>query len=193
MSTTCKCSVDTCLFIASSHSSLFETIQSNADSMAEQQAPYRDSPSAYDPSAVAHEEEGNGINTAEIMGLQQQEMANQDTQLDALSASIGRQHHLSLQMNDELETHAELLEDFDHAVDSTTARLGRASRKLDTVTRSLKEHGGCSFSLRVVRQLLIFNSPPQDPHGRSLVSLSCSCCSSPSSSEASRAGHLLYL
>jgi syntaxin 8 len=67
-------------------------------------------------------------------------MYAQDNQLDSLSASIGRQHHLSLQMNAELETHAELLDEMDHAVESTGARLNRASRRLDRVARSLKEH-----------------------------------------------------
>lgn len=68
-------------------------------------------------------------------------MEQQDNQLDALSDSIGRQHHLSLQMNEELGTHAELLEEMDRDVDGTTARLGRASRRLDKFTKSLKEHG----------------------------------------------------
>lgn len=44
-------------------------------------------------------------------------------------------------MNEELETHAELLDEMDTAVDSTAARLGRASRRLDKVAKSLKEHG----------------------------------------------------
>lgn len=68
-------------------------------------------------------------------------MANQDNQLDHLSASIGRQHHLSLQMNEELDIHASLLDEMDRDVDNTGARLGRASRRLDQFTNSLKEHG----------------------------------------------------
>lgn len=101
--------------------------------------PYRDAPTTSDNPYTIGEQEGP--DSAAIFESQQQEMATQDTHLDALSASIGRQHHLSLQMNEELETHAELLEEMDSAVDSTTARLGRASRRLDQVTKSLKEHG----------------------------------------------------
>jgi hypothetical protein len=126
-----------------SHSILFDTIQSNADTLAEQiPAPYRDLPmslESMDPKAY-----DEGPDPAAILQSQQQEMATQDTHLDALSASIGRQHHLSLQMSDELETHAELLEEMDTAVDSTAARLGRASRRLDKVSKSLKEHGEIS-------------------------------------------------
>lgn len=125
-----------------SQSSLFETIQSNAEALTEQHTtPYRDTPLTSEGKTTSSQEYDEGPDSAEIITLQQQQMVSQDNQLDALSASIGRQHHLSLQMNEELETHAELLEDFDQAVDSTTARLGRASRKLDTVTKSLKEHG----------------------------------------------------
>ena len=121
-----------------SHSSLFESIQVNADSL-EQQAPYRDAPLPAD--ADPSRQDYDGPDSREIMHSQQHQMASQDNQLDALSASIGRQHHLSLQMNDELETHAELLEEMDTAVESTGARLGRASRRLDRVAKSLKEHG----------------------------------------------------
>jgi syntaxin 8 len=128
-----------------SHSILFDTIQINADSLAEQApAPYRDSPlSAEEMTSKAYEE---GPDSVAVLQSQQQEMATQDNHLDALSASIGRQHHLSLQMSEELETHAELLEEMDTAVDSTTARLGRASRRLDKVSKSLKEHGETALS-----------------------------------------------
>lgn len=68
-------------------------------------------------------------------------MDGQDTQLDALSASIGRQHHLSLQMNEELGTQSGLLDEFDRDVEGTTAMLGRASRRMDKLTKNMKEHG----------------------------------------------------
>lgn len=89
-----------------------------------------------------------GPDNAALLQSQQQQMTQQDGQLDVLSASIGRQHHLSLQMNEELGTHAELLDEMDRDVDSTTARLGRASRRLDTFTKSLKEHGECKEGKR---------------------------------------------
>lgn len=123
-----------------SHSILFDTIQSNADTLAEQMpTPYRDTP--LPPDGRVSEAYNEGPDSAAILQSQHQEMATQDAHLDNLSASIGRQHHLSLQMSEELVTHAELLDEMDTAVDSTAARLGRASRKLDKVTKSLKEHG----------------------------------------------------
>lgn len=128
------------LLLSCSHSILFDTIQSNADTLAEQTpAPYRDSPLPPDSTSSAAYDDGPDATA--ILQSQHQQMATQDTHLDALSASIGRQHHLSLQMSEELETHAELLDEMDTAVDSTAARLGRASRRLDKVAKSLKEHG----------------------------------------------------
>lgn len=163
------------LFLWGSHSSLFNSIQSNADTLMERQSiPYRDAPITSDnPYAIGEEEEGPG--SAAILQSQYQEMATQDTHLDALSASIGRQHHLSLQMNEELETHAELLEEMDSAVDSTTARLGRASRRLDQVTKSLKEHG--EIETLVVSTMLPFDTfLLQHPLGPFLCSSSFWSC-----------------
>lgn len=99
-------------------------------------APYVDEP------RTAAETQHDGRDDAELLESQRQQMRSQDGQLDALSASIGRQHHLSLQMNEELDTHANLLDEMDRDVEGTGARLGRASRRLDQFTRSVKEHGG---------------------------------------------------
>jgi syntaxin 8 len=122
-----------------SHSTLFESIQINQESLGEQSTPYRDNPLTLESSPS--DQPYDGPSNTDILQSQQQQIYSQDNQLDSLSASIGRQHHLSLQMNEELQTHADLLDEMDAAVDSTSARLGRASRKLDVVTRSLKEHG----------------------------------------------------
>lgn len=123
-----------------SHPNLFEAIQTKATTI-ETLSPYRDDPAHKQSNPYTIEDEEDGRSNAELLKSQQQQMASQDNQLDHLSASIGRQHHLSLQMNEELDIHASLLDEMDRDVENTGARLGRASRRLDQFTNSLKEHG----------------------------------------------------
>ncbi|KAG8828265.1 hypothetical protein FRC19_008381 [Serendipita sp. 401] len=79
--------------------------------------------------------------TNEDMYMQQtQIMRDQDTQLESLSQSIGRQHHLSLQINDELGEQAGLLEGLDEDLDRTGARLARAQRTMNKVSKGAKEN-----------------------------------------------------
>lgn len=93
---------------------------------------------------------------ADLLASQHTILQSQDDSLDKLSASIGRQRDLSLQMNDELELHSELLDDLDRGVEHTGLRLGRASGRLEKVRKSLKDHGKCvAFLLRVVLLLLL--------------------------------------
>lgn len=66
---------------------------------------------------------------------------DQDAHLDHLSSSIHRQHHISLQINDELEVHTGLLDTLDTELDGTDARMARARRRLARVARGAKENG----------------------------------------------------
>ncbi|KAG6902439.1 hypothetical protein C0995_016618 [Termitomyces sp. Mi166 len=85
------------------------------------------------------EEDENGIL------LQQRRMMNeQDAHLDRLSHSITRQHHISLQINDELDVHRGLLEELDTDLERTEGRLGRARRGLERVGRGVKGNIGLS-------------------------------------------------
>lgn len=115
--------------------------------------PYRDDPAHVASASTAHLASENG----EIIHSQTQQMRNQDAQLDVLSASIGRQHHLSLQMNEELDSQAALLDDMDTRLDGTQARLQSASRRLDRFTSGLKEHGSTwtIFGLIILLVMLI--------------------------------------
>ena len=70
-------------------------------------------------------------------------MLEQDQHLDHLSHSINRQHHISLQINDELDVHHGLLQDLDADIDRTQSRLGKARKKLDRVARGVKNNGWC--------------------------------------------------
>lgn len=81
------------------------------------------------------------VSDAKLAGLQQQHWDDQDQHLDALTASLNRQHEMSLQMNDELDLHHELLEGFDRDADNTGLRLGGASNQLEHLRNSLKDHG----------------------------------------------------
>jgi len=73
--------------------------------------------------------------------------ADQDTRLDSLSSSIGRQHHLSININDELDVHQGLLSDLDDGLDRVGSRLSTARRSLDRVSRGVKGNGAPHFLL----------------------------------------------
>ncbi|KAF9451552.1 hypothetical protein P691DRAFT_807409 [Macrolepiota fuliginosa MF-IS2] len=91
--------------------------------------PYKDDPDAQPP-----------LDDAGIM-LQQRTMMNeQDDHLDRLSQSVNRQHHISIQINDELGVHSGLLEELDTDIDGTHSRLGNARRRLDRVAQGAKEN-----------------------------------------------------
>ncbi|KDN53210.1 snare-domain-containing protein [Tilletiaria anomala UBC 951] len=84
-------------------------------------------------------EEDTDVNIR-LLRSQKDQMQDQDAQLDKLGASIARQHHLSLQMNEELESQGELLNELDDGVGQTTLRLGRASNQTDRFRRAARDH-----------------------------------------------------
>jgi len=92
------------------------------------------SPYTDDPEAGYHED---GI----MLQTQRRMMDEQDNHLDMLSHSITRQHHISLQINDELDVHTGLLEELDTELDRTGSRLTGARRRLDQVARGAKNNG----------------------------------------------------
>jgi len=96
-------------------------------------APYADDP-----------EQGLGVEPAEpatMLQTQRNMMDEQDQYLDLLSNSINRQHHMSLQINEELDVHSDLLQDLGTQMDRTEGRLGRARKSLDKVARGVKNNG----------------------------------------------------
>ncbi|KAL4401906.1 hypothetical protein ACI68E_001557 [Malassezia pachydermatis] len=74
----------------------------------------------------------------------------QDAHLDNLSASISRQHNLSLQMNEELELQTGLLHELDQDVEATGLRLGGANTRMDRFRQSLKDQGMRNHTYRQV-------------------------------------------
>ena len=73
--------------------------------------------------------------------------SDQGARLDQLSQSINRQHHLSLQINDELEIHSGLLEELDTDIDRTHHRLTSARRRLGRVAKGAKENSEWSSGI----------------------------------------------
>ncbi|KAG2336139.1 hypothetical protein BDR05DRAFT_897112 [Suillus weaverae] len=104
--------------------------------------PYTDDPSP-DP-------DENGI-----LMQQRQMMDAQDDHLDHLSSSIGRQHHISLQIGDELEVHTGLLDALDTELDGTGARMSSARRKLERVARGARRNGSTVTIALLILILLI--------------------------------------
>ncbi|KAG6829904.1 hypothetical protein H0H87_009806 [Tephrocybe sp. NHM501043] len=105
---------------------------SNDNGAEQPYTPYTDNP---DDGVDPHEQ--NGI----LLQTQRRMMDEQDVHLDHLSHSITRQHHISLQINDELDVHHGLLEELDTDLDRTEGRLSRARRNLDRVARGVRNNG----------------------------------------------------
>ncbi|KII85330.1 hypothetical protein PLICRDRAFT_44600 [Plicaturopsis crispa FD-325 SS-3] len=105
-------------------------------------SPYTDDPEAqYEP--------------GQLLQTQRQMMDEQDTHLDHLSHSINRQHHVSLQINDELDVHTGLLEELDTDLDRTGGRLSAARKKLDKVAHGMKNNGSTVTIAVLILVLLI--------------------------------------
>ncbi|KAG6376727.1 RNA polymerase I-associated factor PAF67-domain-containing protein [Boletus reticuloceps] len=98
--------------------------------------PYTDEPFESDPESDAH-----ALREGDILLQQRHIVQDQDTRLDHLSSSIYRQHHISLQINDELEVHTGLLGALDTELDGTQAHMAGARRRLTRVARGAKENG----------------------------------------------------
>ncbi|KAF8664125.1 hypothetical protein AX16_000815 [Volvariella volvacea WC 439] len=105
-------------------------------------APYTDDPEA-------------GYDTGILLQSQQQLIDEQDEHLDRLSHSIQRQHHISLQINDELDVHTGLLEQLDTDLDNTENRLTSARRKLDKFAKGAKENASTVTIAVLIVVLLI--------------------------------------
>ncbi|RXK40512.1 hypothetical protein M231_02164 [Tremella mesenterica] len=100
------------------------------------------------------EEEG-GKTPQELLQTQQVMMDDQDERLNLLSHSLHRQNHLSIQIGSELDLHHDLLEETDLAMDRTTARLGKARRRLDKVAGEAKKYGSTVTIVGLIFVLLI--------------------------------------
>ncbi|KAJ8663101.1 hypothetical protein O0I10_001278 [Lichtheimia ornata] len=80
------------------------------------------------------------LENGQILQLQQRIIEDQDTNLDHLSDAIRRQRELGLLIGDELDTHAQLIDETHEMVDRTDARLQKARKKLNYVGRKVKDN-----------------------------------------------------
>lgn len=94
----------------------------------------------------------SGASNGELLQMQTQRMREQDSSLDALSESIGRQRELSIQIGDELDEHGELLDNVGSMVDRSSDRLHQARSRLTTFSRKAKEN---SHLLTIVVLIII--------------------------------------
>lgn len=99
---------------------------------------------AADPSSLNVSRNHIDDQTAAVQLAYMQSWNDQDNQLDYLSASIHRQHNLSVRMNEELELQTGLIGSLDADVESTGLHLGGASTRLERFRQSTREHGTLS-------------------------------------------------
>ena len=97
------------------------------------------------------------MSNQQIHAYHNQVLEQQDSQLDTLAESIGRQRHLSIQIGDELEGQVALLDEVDRGVDRHQGRLDGAKRRLNGVARTAGRNWGMTtiVVLIVILVLLI--------------------------------------
>ncbi|KZV98065.1 hypothetical protein EXIGLDRAFT_641802 [Exidia glandulosa HHB12029] len=98
---------------------------------------------------------GDEVDHDTILAQQRQAMDEQDTQLEHLGHSIRRQHDISLQIGDELDVHAGLLEQLDADVENTGSRMGAARTRLDRVAQGARRNGSTLTIAGLIFILLI--------------------------------------
>jgi syntaxin 8 len=96
----------------------------------------------YKDDEVDPRETGYTDSSSQEMYLEQQQMMrDQDEHLDRLASSVSRQHELSIQIDDELGSQIELVDELDTLTDRSHANLETAKRRLDKFSRAAKENG----------------------------------------------------
>lgn len=80
------------------------------------------------------------LDDREVLQMQTQIMQEQDSSLDNLSYSIGRQRELSIHIGNELDEHGELLDDMTGMVDHSATRLDKARSNLTNFSRKAREN-----------------------------------------------------
>ena len=107
--------------------------------------PYRDDP------PDANSPDISSLDNHQIHAYHDRVIRDQDSQLDVLSSSIGRQRELSMQIGDELDGQVMLLDDVEEGVDRHAAQFVRARGRLDRFSRKAREN----WSLTVIVVLIV--------------------------------------
>lgn len=112
---------------------------------------YTDDPSEEEET----EDQYRDVDNVQLHQMHARVMADQDAHLDALGVSISRQRELSMQIGDELDSQAALLEESDRLVDRHQSRLDRARRQVGRVARAASAGGDCKQMLAIVVLIVI--------------------------------------
>lgn len=80
------------------------------------------------------------LDNQQIHAYHKQVLQEQDTHLNTLGESIGRQRILGIQMGNELDEQVELLDDIERGVDRHTDTLTNAQRRLGRIARKSKDN-----------------------------------------------------
>ncbi|KAF2748119.1 hypothetical protein M011DRAFT_458023 [Sporormia fimetaria CBS 119925] len=125
----------------------FSDAPSSEDPNRAQLFPYRDDPDD-DSSSMPNQD---NLDNQQIHAYHKQVLRDQDDQLEVLGQSIGRQRELSMQIGNELDGQALLLDDVEEGVDRHTAQFQRARGRLDRFARKAKDN----WSLTVIVVLIV--------------------------------------
>lgn len=79
----------------------------------------------------------------DVYDTNQEMLLDQDRRLYTLGDSVERQRQLGLDVNGELRTHIDLLDDLEMQTDRSQLRLNTASDRVKIVNRKMREHGFC--------------------------------------------------
>ncbi|ANB13560.1 hypothetical protein AWJ20_1856 [Sugiyamaella lignohabitans] len=113
--------------------------------------PYRDFPDEEDEESRASVPP---LSSSDLYENQQQLIRDQDAHLDSLSQSVSRQHELSIQIDSELDSHLELLDDVDNLADRSQDRLALARKRLDIFSHKARQHGS-SITIAILALILV--------------------------------------
>lgn len=107
--------------------------------------PYKDDPddNSYHDDSSSNGTSGPRPDMTNNQHLHQHQLVlqEQDQHLDRLASSVSRQHNLSLQIGDELDSHLELLDELDDLTDRSQGRLATAKQRLTKFSRKAKDNG----------------------------------------------------
>lgn len=111
--------------------------------------PYRDDPD--DAGPPDHRE----LDNQQIHTYHAQVMREQDTQLDRLGESIGRQRELSMQIGDELDGQVLLLDEVEEGVDRHQGQFRRARGRLERAGRKARDNWSLTAIVVLIMVLML--------------------------------------
>lgn len=99
------------------------------------------------------------LSNRELFIQNQQQILQQDSMLEDLSASVRTQYSMGTTINEELDDHMIILNDLEQMIEGTGAKLDRGMRRVGIVNTKIRELGPCyiiAVLLIILILLLIF-------------------------------------